>query len=258
MPLIINGESVEDQLVRDEMRVMRPHLQEAMAGTDPLEIEMRLREWAKENVIERILLRQAARQQPVDDGCVTPPSDEQLTGNLVTKIAASTPPLKPRQALEFYKKNKSRFEGPEEIRARHIVKNVDEQHDEESALAAIQKVEEELEGGADFAEVANLYSDCAGNGGDLGYFPRGEMVPEFEEVLFSMTPGSRSGIFRSPFGFHIALLVDRRPAGLRRFEEVREEIERELMRERQQKALEDYLDRLRAAADVREVRAGQA
>jgi hypothetical protein len=258
MPLIVNGESVDDQLVREEMRVMRPHLQDAMAGTDPLEIEIRLREWAKENVIERVLLRQAARQQPVDGGCVTPPSDEQLTEGLLAKIAATAPPLKPKQALDFYKKNKSRFEGVEEVRARHIVKNVDEQHDEASALAAIQKAEEELAAGADFAEVADRYSDCAGNGGDLGYFPRGEMVPEFEEVIFGMAPGARSGIFRSPFGFHIALLVDRRPAGLRRFEEVRGEIERELMLERQQKALEDYLDRLRAAADVREVRAGQA
>jgi peptidyl-prolyl cis-trans isomerase C len=84
------------------------------------------------------------------------------------------------------------------------------------------------------------------------------MVPEFEAVVFGMRPGERSSIFRSPFGFHIALLVDRREAGLLRFEEVRDEIEGELMRERQQKALEDYLDRLRAAAEVREVRHGTA
>jgi parvulin-like peptidyl-prolyl isomerase len=257
MPLIVNGETVDDQVVRDEMRVMRPHLQDAMAGTDPLEIEMRLREWAKENVIERILLRQAARQQTVQDGCVTPPSDEQLTESLLARIAATVPPLKPKQALDFYKKNKSRFEGVEEVRARHIVKNVDEQHDEALALAAIQKAEEELAAGADFAAVADRHSDCPGSGGDLGYFPRGEMVREFEEVVFAMHPGERSGIFRSPFGYHLALLVDRRPAGLRRFEEVREDIERELTRERQQKALDDYLDRLRAAADVREVKAGQ-
>ena len=257
MPLIINGEIVDDQLVREEMRAMRPHLQEAMGGSDPLEIEMRLREWAKENVIERTLLRQAARQQPPDASCVTPPSDEQLTEGLLAKIAASTPPLKPKQALEFYKKNRNRFEGAEEVRARHIVKNVDEQHDEAPARAAIEKAEEELAGGADFAEVADRYSDCAGNGGDLGYFPRGEMVPEFEQVVFAMSPGSRSGIFRSSFGFHIAMVVDRRPAGLRRFEEVREIIESELMRARQQRALEDYLDRLRAAADIRETRIGQ-
>lgn len=258
MPLIINGETVDDELLREEMRAMRPHLHEAMAGEDPLQIEMRLREWAKENLIERVLLRQAARKEPLEEGCVTPPSEERLVENLVARIAASAPPLKPKQALEFYKKHKNRFQTTEQVRARHIVKNVDEQHDEASAEAAIRACEQELAAGADFAEVANRASDCAGNGGDLGYFPRGEMVPEFEAVVFAMQPGERSHVFRSPFGFHIAELVDRRAAGLLRFEEVRAEIEGELMRERQQKALEDYLDRLRAGAEVREVRHGAA
>jgi parvulin-like peptidyl-prolyl isomerase len=258
MPLIINGEPVDDTLIREEMRVMRPHLQEAMAGEDPLDIEMRLREWAKENVIERVLLRQAARKQPLEDGCVTPPSEEQLLEALVGRIAAAAPPLKPKQALEFYKKNKGRFDGPEQVRARHIVKNVDEQHNETSALEGIQKAEAELAGGADFAAVADRYSDCPGQGGDLGYFSRAEMVPEFENVVFAMNPGERSPIFRSPFGFHIALVVDRRAAGLRRFEEVRDQIENELLRQLRQKALEDYIDAIRATADVRDVRQKQA
>jgi hypothetical protein len=254
MSLIINGEAVDDQTVREEMRLLRPHLQEAMAGSDPLEIELRLREWSKENVIERVLLRQEARKQPLDSGCITPPSDEQLVENLVARVTAAVPAPKPKQALEFYKKHKDRFETNEQVRVRHVVRNVDERVDEETALAAIRKAGEELDGGADFAEVADRYSDCAGNGGDLGYFPRGEMVPEFENAVFALKPGQRSGVFRSPFGFHIALLVDRRPAGLRRFEEVREEIEAELLRERQQEALEKYLDGLRAAAEIREVR----
>ena len=256
MPLIINGETVDDELLREEMRMMRPHLQEAMAGEDPLQIEMQLREWAKENLIERVLLRQAARNEPVEDGCVTPPSDEQRVQALVSRIAAAAPALKPKQALEFYKKHKDRFHTAEQLRVRHIVKNVDEQHDEASALAAIREAEQELASGVDFAELADRVSDCSGNGGDLGYFPRGEMVPEFEAVAFALQPGEQSAVFRSPFGFHIALLVDRRAAGLLRFDEVRAEIEAELMRERQQKALEDYLDRLREKAEVSEVRHG--
>jgi hypothetical protein len=257
MPLIVNGEVVEDDVIREEMRILRPHLQDAMAGTDPLEIEMRLREWSKENVIERVLLRQEARKQPLPSNCVTPPSDEQLVTQLVEQIASREPSLKPKQALDFYKKHKDRFEAPEMVRVRHIVKNVDESHSEEEALAAIRQAQQELAAGSDFAAVADRFSDCAGNGGDLGFFPRGEMVPEFEGIVFAMRPGDTSDVFRSPFGFHIALLVERRPAGIRRFEEVRAEIENQLNADRRQEALERFIDRLRETAEVRDVRHAQ-
>jgi parvulin-like peptidyl-prolyl isomerase len=256
MSLIINGEVVSDDVIREEMRVLRPHLQDAMAGTDPLEIEMRLREWSKENVIERVLLRQEARKQPLPSGCVTPPSDEQLMTQLMERIAAGVSPLRPKQALEYYKKHKDRFDAPEMVRVRHIVKNIDENQTEEAALEAIRNAQRELAGN-DFAAVADRYSDCAGNGGDLGYFPRGEMVPEFEDVVFALGAGETSDIFRTPFGLHIARLEDRRPAGIRRFEEVRQDIENQLNAERRQEALERFLDGLRASAEVREVKQAQ-
>jgi peptidyl-prolyl cis-trans isomerase C len=105
-----------------------------------------------------------------------------------------------------------------------------------------------------FAELANEVSDCKGNGGDLGYFPRGQMVDEFDEVVFAMRPGETSDVFRTPFGFHIARMIDRRPAGARPLPEVKDEIEEMLFRHKLRRAVDDLLDRLQAKADIQNVR----
>ena len=84
------------------------------------------------------------------------------------------------------------------------MKHVDETHAEADARAGIEAALAALEGGEPFAAVADRYSDCPGNGGDLGSFERGVMVEEFDKVVFAMKPGERSPIFRTPFGFHIA------------------------------------------------------
>ena len=116
--------------------------------------------------------------------------------------------------------------------------------------AAIEAAQSELVG-ANFAEVADRHSDCAGNGGNLGLVPRGEMVQEFEDVIFALKPGETSAIFRSPFGFHIAHVSARFPEGFRAQNDVTNEIRDVLLREKQERALEQYLDKLRAGADVR-------
>ena len=77
----------------------------------------------------------------------------------------------------------------------------------------MQAVEQELRNGAAFAEVADRYSDCPGSGGDIGWFPRGEMVPEFDEVVFALAPGENSEVFRTRFGFHIVRVLERKASG---------------------------------------------
>ena len=117
----------------------------------------------------------------------------------------------------------------------------------------MQEAEAELNRGVAFEEVADRYSDCAGNGGGLGYFPRGEMVDEFDRVVFALAPNEQSGIFRTGFGFHIAKCYDKKPAGYRSFADVRQDIERMLLREKQERVLEQYVDGLKAQADIRNV-----
>jgi len=130
------------------------------------------------------------------------------------------------------------------------VKNVDEQHSEADAHAGIEQARGELDKGRPFGEVADELSDCPGNGGDLGFFARGQMVPAFEDVVFPMGIGAVSGIFRTEFGFHIAKLVERRPAGVLKLEEVQSRIEEQLLRVKKQKRLDQYVDQLRARAAI--------
>ena len=277
---------VDDAAVRDEARMMRGQYMESVGDMDPIEAEMQLREWARENVIERMLLKAAAFADPepvpaevIEQGleavkteaggkvgCGTRTTDgdvrEQIETQyrlerLLARLQANVTPPKPKEVAEFYKRNKERFTTPELIRAAHIVKNIDEQHDEESARAAIDGAYAELRSGATLAEVADRHSDCAGNGGDLGWFPRGEMVEEFDQTVFNLPVGATSEIFRSPFGFHIATVYDRKPAGIRPLKDVETDITAALLAERRQKAVEDYLDGLRAKADIRQGKAAQ-
>jgi parvulin-like peptidyl-prolyl isomerase len=281
MALLINGELVEDSVVRQETNSLRQQFAGAIEG-DPVEIEMRLREQARENVIDRVLMRQeAARdaapldpvkieealtavrsQSAVKAGCDPRADDDELrreiearlrVERLLDKIGSKLARPRPKDVGEFYRKHRYEFHMPEVIRAAHIVKNVDESISEEAALAAIRAVQAQLNGD-NFAELANQYSDCKGNGGDLGYFPRGQMVDEFDAVVFALQPGQTSDVFRTQFGFHIARMVDRRPAGVRPLPEVKDEIEEMLYRQKLRRAVEELLDRLRGKAEIQNVR----
>ncbi len=236
--LTVNGEPVPDSLLREEAAALRPKYYEVMPAGDPVELEMQLREWSRENVIERVLLAQEASRRSV--------SVEELVATL---YAAVTKP-KNKDVGEFYRKHKDSFWVPELIHAAHIIRNVDDTHPESDARQAIEAAEADLQSGTPFAAAADRHSDCPGSGGDLGWFPRGQMVPEFEQVVFAMAPGQTSPIFRTPFGFHIACCLARKPEGTPGFPDLREEIEARLHRERQQHEVEKYVDALRARAEI--------
>jgi parvulin-like peptidyl-prolyl isomerase len=278
MALIINGETVDDAVVRQEVNQTRPRYEEMVDGLDPVAKEIQLWDWSRETVIERVLLHQEALKDPepiapeaIEEAvnamkAQAPPnaegeqSEEELRrevevrlrlDRLLQKLAAKVAPPKHKDVGDYYKKYKQQFALPEMIRASHIVKNVDEKTDEQTALSAMQTAEEELKSGAPFEEIADRYSDCAGNGGDLGYFPRGEMVDEFDAVVFGLKPNETSSIFRTSFGFHIAKVYERKPAGFRGLSEVKQDIERMLHREKQERALEQFVDALKAKAEIR-------
>ncbi|WP_246522503.1 peptidylprolyl isomerase [Neoroseomonas terrae] len=128
----------------------------------------------------------------------------------------------------------------EEVHARHIL--VPAEAEARAALA-------EVRGGADFAEVARRRSTGPGTreGGDLGFFRRGDMVPEFAEAAFALQPGQVSeNPVRSPFGWHVIKVEARRPATPPAFEEVAQAIRQQLLEAEVQAAVE----RARNAAQV--------
>lgn len=132
----------------------------------------------------------------------------------------------------YYKTHRSTFRAPERYHVLHIVKNVNELNTREEALAIITKAQEELAQDARFSDAADKYSDCAGNGGDLGWFSRDVMVEEFEEAVLGLAAGERTGIFETRFGFHIAQMVEIRPEEILPLREVYDQIAETLYQQR--------------------------
>ena len=137
-------------------------------------------------------------------------------------------------ALTNYKSNPQRFNLPEEFGASHILIKSDTPDAKTKAEAMLA----ELKAGADFAKLAEKYSQDSSSrtGGNLGYFPAGQMVPPFDAALQKMQkPGELSGLVETQFGYHIIKFEGRRSAGVRPFEQVKDV----LMREAEAKVLND-------------------
>jgi peptidyl-prolyl cis-trans isomerase D len=144
-----------------------------------------------------------------------------------------------------YRDNLQQYQSPEQVRASHILLKT-EGKDE----AAVRKTAEDLlkqaKGGADFAQLATKHSEDEGSakkGGDLDYFGRGQMVPEFEQAAFALEPGQISDLVKTQYGFHIIKVVDKKAASTRSLEEVRAQIGEQL---RFQKAQEYVTNQARS------------
>ena len=205
--------------------------------------------------------RRAARKPLENPACILPGGRDdfrmQVEAQLrlerfTARLTAKLVPPRNKEISEYYRKHRDEFFTPPLVRAAHIVKNVDEQTSDEAALEQIRAIRTELEQGADFAEVADRRSDCPGRGGDLGYFPRGQMVTEFDAVVFALEPGQVSDIFRTQFGYHIAKVYDRKPEGIRPLADVSANIEALLFQQKKQRRIEQYIDSLRAKADIQQ------
>lgn len=142
-----------------------------------------------------------------------------------------------KEAREFYDKHENLYKERETVHAAHVLVRLPEAADDETKKKAkdkLTKVQAALKEGKDFAEVARDYSDgpSGPRGGDLGFFGRGQMVKEFEEVAFSLKPGTVSQPVRTPFGWHIIKVIDKKKGRTRPFTEVKEQLLESLRRKK--------------------------
>ncbi len=130
----------------------------------------------------------------------------------------------------LYESQKESYQQPEQRHARHILLKVAEGDSEALRAEKKKKAEEVLElarqEGSDFAALAEQHSEgpTKDRGGDLGFFPVGRMVPAFDKVIFSMQPGELSDVVETQFGYHIIKLEEVRPAFVRSFEQVKDNL----------------------------------
>jgi peptidyl-prolyl cis-trans isomerase SurA len=142
-----------------------------------------------------------------------------------------------------------------EVHARHIVIQVAKgasPAQEEAARKRAEELMRRARAGEDFGELAKKHSEgpSKADGGDVGFFKRGEMVGSFDKAAFALKPGEISDPVRSPFGWHVIQVVERRAGAPKPFEQVREELRDRLWREQMQRHTEQYVADLRKQAQV--------
>jgi peptidyl-prolyl cis-trans isomerase C len=140
---------------------------------------------------------------------------------------------------KVYEDAAKQISGEQEVHARHILVATEDE---------AKAVEEELKKGADFAELAKKKSKDPGasDGGDLGFFTKDQMVPEFSAVAFTLEPGKISDPVKSQFGWHVIKVEEKRNRKAPDFDQVKGQIETYVTR----KAQADYVAKLREGAKV--------
>ncbi len=154
----------------------------------------------------------------------------------------------------FYEENPQLFQEGATVDASHILITTQglSEAEKEEAFQRAQEIREEVVDGADFNEVAREQSEgpSASNGGRLGSFQQGQMVPAFEEAAFNLEPGEISEVVETQFGFHIILVTDKSEGRTQSFEEAESQIQQYLLQQENNEALQSYVQRLRADSEV--------
>jgi peptidyl-prolyl cis-trans isomerase C len=155
----------------------------------------------------------------------------------------------------FYDKNPDKFTREESVKASHILIGVDSAasaDDKKKAREKADKLKKELAGGADFATLAKGNSTCPSSqqGGDLGSFGKGQMVPAFEKAAFALKPGEVSDVVETQFGYHIIKLTEKAAAATTDFKDVKVKIGEYLKGVKVNEAIQKYLEETKKTAKI--------
>ncbi len=167
------------------------------------------------------------------------------------------------EIIEFYNQNKESLTQPEQVRASHILicfqgkERCETNLTKEGAQEIVKNILEQIKKGADFRQLALQYStdpSVVVNGGDLGYFSKGQMVKEFEEVAFTMQPGQVSMPIETIFGYHIIYVTDKKEAFLPELDQIKSSIKNLLFTQKirdNREKVDTYLNNLTEKAEIK-------
>lgn len=200
-----------------------------------------------ERLVRRELLLQEAEKQKIAE---RPEVAEQVAAlrrdlmvrALLQEEVGAKIKLEDKDVQEYFTAHPEEFSG-DQVRLRHILVST-----EEEARYVLERVKKEP-----FEEVAKQVSKdtaSASKGGDLDYLRREQMFPDFAKAAFALKPGEVSGVVRTPFGYHIIKLVDRKKGQPFTYEQVKEQLRRRLLDERQNQRYQEWVKGLEAAAKI--------
>ncbi len=176
---------------------------------------------------------------------------ELVEGKIAQKIKISD-----QEVRAYYDTHPQAFKQAEEVKASHILIKVDADADASKKAAARQKIEQiqaQLKNGEDFSTLAREHSQgpSSVNGGDLGYFKRGQMVKPFEDAAFDLKIGEVSNIAETPFGYHLIKVYDKKSEGIIAYKEAKEKIHQYLRQEKSDEEIRKYIEELREKAEIK-------
>ena len=168
---------------------------------------------------------------------------------LVEQACAGVPDPTEDEVAKFFEAHKAEFVTPHQVLCQHIlVKGSDDK-----ALDKIKEIRERIVSGkSDFAAEAKEHSDCpsGAEGGSLGWFGRGMMVPEFDKVAFEMKKGEVSGVVSTQFGYHIIYKADEKGGGEQTLVDVHDQIKDLLRHEARGRAMDAFVAELKQNAKI--------
>ena len=164
---------------------------------------------------------------------------------ILDKAVGSNIHITDKQISDYFSKNHAQFDKPAMAKARHILV---------PDLKTAQKVEADLKSGKDFAAEAKQYSTDPGSrdkGGELGWFRKGQMVPAFEKYAFSGPLNQTSPPIKSPFGYHVIQVEDRKPGQTASLASARDQIVQQLRQQQEAPLIPGFLQTLQAGANIK-------
>ena len=283
MPLEINGFTISDEAIQQEVQRIAPEVQQNFPWLDPVALRLQAEDMAKDRFIEhRLLWEEAQRVQKVEDADIDaeyqgiakrnggekkflkkfnidpkniPDVKREIADDLrfqgfLNQLRSQVSEPTDDELEARYEKDLKQFKHPDQYKASHIVMHTNDGQDPAEARAKIEAAQTRLDNGDAFEAIADEDSDCPGKGGDLGWFPEGHMVEEFEKVVFKLEVGAMSNIFETPFGFHIARLDDKKPGETEPFEKVAQSIKTVIANERRDALFKERIDTLKEKATI--------
>lgn len=207
----------------------------------------RKKDVVEEMVNERFLAKEAKKRgipnQPDVKELMDAAYSKIVIAKLIQEEVDKKVTLGPDEAEKYYETHRDQFMTPLLLRASHILVKTQEE------AAEVQK---QLRAGADFEELARKQSldNTAIRGGDVGFFQKGQLIPEFEEAAFEMKKGEVRGVVKSQFGYHVIKLTDRAEPALRDFKLVRGIVEKQILNEKRSRLFKDFVQKMRGNTKV--------
>lgn len=223
--------------------------------TEPAEVAARIEQiktqLPAETTIEQMVTQQGLTMDSFKEELTTQMAIQKMMEVEAEKVTEATD----EEAQTFYNENTERFMRPEQVRASHILIKTEASDTAEVKAAAKAKAEtlaKQAQDGADFATLAQENSDCPSkeNGGDLNFFSKDRMVPEFSEAAYNMSVGDISGVVETQFGYHVIKVTDKKAAEQVAFTDVVANIKGYLTQQKKQQVVQAFAQDLRTKANI--------